>query len=80
MKKITLLVLIAITMVGCDYNSNSNIDTKAKGTLYGTVIIDSCEYIKGHYKLAHKGNCKFCAERRKKKLDSLAIKIWEGFE
>ena len=80
MKKITLLALTALIMVGCDYNSNRNIDTKTEGNLYGTIIVDSCEYIRGKDKLAHKGNCKFCAERRKKELDSLTIKIWEGFE
>lgn len=35
-----------------------------------TYIIDSCEYIgymyMGNYTLTHKGNCRFCAERRKK--------------
>ena len=80
MKKLILLALTAFMMVGCDYNSNSNIDTKTEGTIYGTIIVDSCEYIRGYNRLAHKGNCKFCAERRKKELDSLAIKIWEGFE
>ena len=80
MKKLILLTLTALMMVGCDYNSNSNIDTKTEGTIYGTIIVDSCEYIRGYYRLAHKGNCKFCAERRKKELDNLTIKIWEGFE
>jgi uncharacterized lipoprotein NlpE involved in copper resistance len=80
MKKITLLALTAFMMVGCDNNSNSNIDTKTGGTICETIIVDSCEYIKGYNSLAHKGNCKFCAERRKKELDSLALKIWEGFE
>ena len=75
-----LLALTALIMVGCDYNSNSNIDTKTEGTIYGTIIVDSCEYIRSYNRLAHKGNCKFCTERRKKELDSLAIKIWEGFE
>ena len=80
MKKFALLALTALIIVGCDYNSNRNIDTKTEGCLYGTIIVDSCEYIRGGYRLAHKGNCKFCAERRKKELDSLALKIWEGFE
>ena len=65
MKKIILLALTAL-IVGCDYNSNRNIDTKTQGALYGTVIIDSCEYIRGHNQLAHKGNCRFCKERRQK--------------
>ena len=33
---------------------------------YSTIVIDSCEYIEAFKKLAHKGNCRFCAERRKK--------------
>ena len=32
----------------------------------GYCVIDSCEYITWGQGLAHKGNCKFCAERRKK--------------
>ena len=58
-------------MVGCDYNSNRNIDTKTEGVIYGTIIIDSCEYIRGPHKLAHKGNCRFCKERRQKELKKL---------
>ena len=77
MKKFILLALAALVMVGCDYNSNSNIDTKTEGIIYGTVIIDSCEYIRGYYRLAHKGNCRFCKERRQKELEELVIKLKE---
>lgn len=68
MKKIILLALAALVMAGCDYNSDSNINTKTEGIIYGTIIIDSCEYIRGKGKLAHKGNCRFCKERRQKEL------------
>lgn len=77
MKKIILLALTALMMVGCDYNSNSNIDIKTDGVIYGTIIIDSCEYIRGRYKLAHKGNCRFCKERRQNELEELVIKLKE---
>lgn len=77
MKKIILLVLTILMMVGCDYNSNRNIDTKTEGVIYGTIIIDSCEYIRGPHKLAHKGNCRFCKERRQKELEELVIKLKE---
>lgn len=33
---------------------------------YTLEIIDSCEYISRAQGLTHKGNCKFCAERREK--------------
>ena len=75
MKKITLLTLTALMMVGCDYNSNRNIDTKTKGGVYSTIIIDSCEYIRGSDKLVHKGNCRFCKECRQKELEKLVIKL-----
>lgn len=87
MKKIILLALISLMMVGClDYNSNPNrnIDTKTEGNLYGTIIIDSCEYIQGYRRLAHKGNCRFCEERdsikwekRKKELEELVTILKE---
>lgn len=40
------------------------------------VVIDSCEYLIGRYHagyngygyLSHKGNCKYCAERRKREM------------
>ena len=78
MKKIILLALTALMTVGCDYNSNSNINTKTEGIIFGTIIIDSCEYIRGANKLAHKGNCRFCKERRQKELEELVIKLKEN--
>ena len=71
-----LLILTTLIMVGCDYNSNRNIDTKTEGVVYGTIIIDSCEYIRGKDKLAHKGNCRFCKERRQKELEELQRNIY----
>lgn len=35
---------------------------------YHTIVIDSCEYIEAFNRLAHKGNCRFCAERHRKGL------------
>ena len=72
MKKLLLLVLAAIIMVGCDQQQYANDITKDD---FGVCVYDSCEYlIAAHgYKgfLAHKGNCKFCAERRKQELKEL---------
>ena len=77
MKKITLLALATLMMVGCDWNSDYKVDTKKDGILYGVIEIDSCEYIRGSYRLAHKGNCRFCKERRQKELEELVIKLKE---
>ena len=84
MKKFILLVLITLMVVGCDYqNPDGSYDTSKSLTLE-TIVIDSCEYVCGYYRLAHKGNCRFCKERdsikwekRKKELEELVIKLKE---
>lgn len=37
----------------------------------GYCVIDSCEYITWGQGLAHKGNCKFCAERHRSGLKEI---------
>jgi len=79
MKKIILLALAALMMVGCgdkfietDYHTKEGLRVS---------IIDSCEYI--HYscgwgpEYTHKGNCRFCKERRQKELEELVTKLNE---
>lgn len=47
-----------------------------RGLKLRVVVIDSCEYIigseyapsQGYGYMSHKGNCKYCAERRKREL------------
>lgn len=71
MKKIILLALIALIMFGCDYkNPDGSYDTSKSYNLK-TIVIDSCEYINGYNRLAHKGNCKYCNERFKKLIEQL---------
>ena len=60
------------------YNVNV-ISTRDDPTSLRVVVIDSCEYLigrnligdKGYGYLSHKGNCKYCAERRKRELQNL---------
>ena len=65
-------------MVGC--NEPVTIDTKEGLKI---VNIDNCEYIKCYtygidsYVYSHKGNCRFCKERRQKELEELVIKLKE---
>ena len=79
MKKLIFLALTALVMVGC-------LSDQEKAKIYegyglATLTFDSCEYVfktagfKGF--LAHKGNCKFCAERRKQEIRELVIKLKE---
>lgn len=77
MKKIILLALTALIMMGCDEKQS---DGTHKPYSYRTYTVDSCEYI-GYAEgsqwdyLAHKGNCRFCIERRQKKLEELVSKL-----
>jgi len=78
MKKFILLAFTALMMVGCvEKDSNGHIAIDAGGANPKTSIIDSCEYVKWGYGLAHKGNCRFCKERRQKELEELVKQIKE---
>ena len=76
MKQLVILILsgiiLGILFISMDesdqeYNANNIPEYKISPTSnIHRCIIDSCEYITWNQGLAHKGNCKFCAERRKK--------------
>lgn len=76
MRKIFLLAL-ATLMMGCDFTPTDHTTTDGKRV----VLIDSCEYIKwsngfgAHY--THKGNCRFCKERRQNELEELVKNLKE---
>lgn len=78
-KKIIFLTFTALVMAGCDTEQS---DGTYKPYIYKTYTIDSCEYVgyaagsNSDY-LAHKGNYKYCTERRKQELEDLAIKLKE---
>ena len=57
-------------MVGCLDRRDSN------GVPYKVVVVDSCEYLNDGSltTVGHKGNCRFCKERRQKELEEL-IKV-----
>lgn len=76
MKKIILFALTALMMVGCEMKQTTeNIEAPLGGdictTAFQTILIDSCEYITGYNKLAHKGNCRFCKERRQQEIKEI---------
>ena len=72
MKKIILLTLFTLMIVGCQ----EEMDKTTKMVQFKILQIDSCEYLKveGYYGFTHKGNCRFCEERRQKELEKLIIK------
>lgn len=69
MKKLILLALTIIMMVECDYQNSDGSYNTSKSLYLETIVIDSCEYVGGYYRLAHKGNCKYCQERMKKMIE-----------
>lgn len=80
MKKIIISTLTALMMVGCEMKQTTeNIEAPYGGNLgntpFQTILIDSCEYVTGTYKLSHKGNCRFCEERRQKELKELVEQL-----
>ena len=82
MKKLLLLALLAMIMVGCKDEEGREYATDERGYTYEVIVIDSCEYIcTPYYKLAHKGNCKYCLERNKKmvkeQIDSALLEIFD---
>ena len=80
MKKIILLAFTAL-IVGCRHSQYIP-ETKVLSSGFVVVEIDSCEYIERYTYgfnsvYSHKGNCRFCKERRQKELKELIEQIKE---
>lgn len=62
MKKLVLIALAALMMVGCNSPDYQRINK------WQILELDSCEYIQadGYHGYVHKGNCRFCQERMRK--------------
>ena len=76
MKKIILLALTALMMIGC-YEAKAYHDKQIDlvgNYILSTIEYQGCEYVvmqshwKQHGTMIHKGNCRFCKERRQKEL------------
>lgn len=84
MKKLILLALAALVMVGCDkYDLKSKDEVTPQvldrtAYVYDLFVFDSCEYIDCFDGIAHKGNCRYCAERRKQELKELIGQLKKG--
>lgn len=74
MKKIILLALTTLTIVGCDNRTYAKIEEAERLKGFNIVVIDSCEYLEnsetfgyqGYGYFAHKGNCRYCQKRMRK--------------
>lgn len=78
--KTLIYIFLSLTLISCNVRDNiknyiKNLPEEKTKTIrvnsydYKIITIDSCEYITTINQLAHKGNCKYCAERRKKELE-----------
>jgi hypothetical protein len=67
MKKFLIFIFGVILMCGC-FERDHSYDDKMPFT-NSVVIVDGCEYIQGPYAMTHKGNCKYCAARRKAEIE-----------
>ena len=76
MKKIILLALAALMMAGCRYKITGVNITEATSAviIVDKRTLDSCEY---YPRYGHKGNCRFCKERRQKELKELVEQLKE---
>lgn len=86
MKNIILLALTTLIMVGCiDKEQEQQIEEAKRLDGFNTIVIDSCEYLKmtrakgyeGFGYFSHKGNCRFCQERKQKELEKLIKELKE---
>ena len=69
MKK--LLIIAAVMMLtACNTTRKGRTTENVDGSAFDVIVVDSCEYLIGDcgYSgyMAHKGNCKYCEQRRKK--------------
>ena len=77
MKKLLLFALTAVMMAGCDISKSR--DTELCEERYHVIVIDSCEYLSytRGWDLTHKGNCRYCQERRRAEIRELLREIQE---
>ena len=84
-KKIILLALTALMIVGCTYESDAEREEQKRLNGFNITVVDSCEYLykkipaeyAGYGFMAHKGNCHFCKARRQKELEELVEQLKE---
>ena len=67
----TFLTIVAVLMLtACNETTKTRTTENIDGTTFDVIEVDSCEYLvatRGYYGyMAHKGNCKYCEQRRKK--------------
>ena len=71
-----ICLIVAVCLCSCNHSRKTQTIQNVDGTYFDVIEIDSCEYVIGNfgYKgyMAHKGNCKYCEQRRKENYGRMA--------
>ena len=72
-------MIIALTFIQCTSNRYNQQPFIENIPNYQVVEVEGCEYIYSEYhsRIIHKGNCKYCEERRKQELNEIKQLIRE---
>jgi hypothetical protein len=68
--KTFLTIVTVLILTACNGITKTRTTENIDGTTFDIIEVDSCEYLvatrayRGY--MAHKGNCKYCEQRRKK--------------
>lgn len=76
-------MLATLAIVSCEKKTEAEIEEAKRLNGFNIVVVDSCEYLiktetggyQGYGYFAHKGNCRFCKERRQKELKELIKRL-----
>lgn len=87
-----MLISLSTSCVDPSIKPKEQVKTLVKGsdsTNYEVITIDGCEYIKyeqyravngGRYIVTHKGNCKYCQQRKKDVVIIDSARYWKAQE
>lgn len=75
------IILAVLLLMSCDRKNPDGSYDPERSLTFKVIRIDSCEYIQYWEGLAHKGNCRFCAERNRRiireQVDSILTEIYD---
>lgn len=72
------LILATLAIVSCKHKTDAEREEAKRLDGFNIVVVDSCEYLiksevggggyQGYGYFAHKGNCRFCKERKEREM------------
>lgn len=75
------IILAVLLLTSCDRKNPDGSYDPERSLTFNVIRIDSCEYIQYWKGLAHKGNCRYCAERNRRmireQVDSILTEIFD---